>query len=94
MVGTQGLGPQIFPHSSSRTPRINVLEVDVWRRSLDDGSLRRVAKVPYARHELIQPEHFSPDYYQRQIRQIDTYARQRDVLMYFGGVPAMPHITA
>jgi hypothetical protein len=92
MVGTQGLGKQVFPRMSARTPRINVLEVDVWRHSLEDGSLSPIAKVPFSPHDLIRTEHFSPDYYQKQIQQLDdTYARQRDVLMYFGGIPASPH---
>ena len=96
ITGTQGLGNPYFPspHSLrlSHLPRINVLEVDAWRHSLDNGSLCPVAEVPVARHELIRPDDFSPDFYSGEVQRLDgTYARQRDVLMYFGGVPNVPH---
>ena len=91
LVGTQGLGKRITCPRSAAGPRINVLEVDAWKHSLDDGSLRPVAKVPFARKEFIRPEHFSPDIYRQQIETLDSsYTRQRDVLMYYGGVPGVP----
>jgi len=91
LIGTQGWGKRLVLPRSATNPRINVLEVDAWKHSLDDGSLRPVAKVPYARKELIRPEHFSPDFYRQQIETLgSTYTRQRDVLMYYGGVPAVP----
>jgi hypothetical protein len=48
--------------------------------------------VPFARRELIRPQNFSPEFYRQQIETLgETYARQRDVLMYFGGLPIAPN---
>jgi len=44
-----------------------------------------------ARKEFIRPEHFSPEFYRRQIEALgESYAPQHDVLMYYGGPPAAP----
>jgi len=92
IVGTQGWERRAIPRHPVRGPRINVLEVDTWKHSLEGGTLRPVAMVPFARRELIHPQNFSPDFYRQQIETLgETYARQRDVLMYYGALPSAPN---
>src|ERR1051325_3541184 len=87
LIGSQGLGLPLYSFCQN-SPRLNVLEVDAWKHFLDDGTLHPVALVPFARNELIQPDHFSPEIYRRKLASLSqTYAPQRDVLMYFGGLP-------
>ncbi len=91
MEGTEGWGKRPMRTITPASPRLNVLEVDVWRHSLEDGSLKPIAKLPFSRRELVRSDQFSPRLYQRYLERLGhTYARQQDVLMYYGGVPSTP----
>ena len=94
IVGAQG--------SVHRTPaalsgtRLSVFETDAWRHSLDTGALDPVPQVPLPktwdrRKDLLRGTNFTPDAYLEQIATFrGAFSRQRDILMYYGGIRRHP----
>jgi hypothetical protein len=95
LLGTQAWGPQYLLKNPMQGPRISVFETDTWRHSLVDGSLTSVPQLPLPnkpwKSDLLRGAHFTPDAYLDQIAGLqNTYCRQRDILMYYGGVRRHP----
>jgi hypothetical protein len=93
LLGTQAWGPSL-PHSKVG-PRVSVFETDTWRHSLADGSMESVPQLPLPRKpwkaDLLRGANFTPDAYLEQIAALqNTYCRQRDILMYYGGIRRRP----
>ena len=88
-------GPPLTPPPAE--PRVNVLETDGWRQSLRDGRLEPVPQLPFPRAsrgstDLLPKAHFTPAAYLEQIKSLQrTYSRQRDILMYYGGIRYRPN---
>jgi hypothetical protein len=87
-------------------PRVTVFETDAWRHSLQDGSLEPVAQVPLPpayslwhtlsrrppSTDLLRGAEFTADAYLQQIAALhQAYGRQRDILMYYGGIRRRPN---
>src|SRR6185437_7138795 len=83
--------------------RLAVLELDTWRRSLRSGRERPVAHVVGRRpwpgllfvgkesSDLLEGASFTPEAYLKEIERLGRiYFQQRDVLMYYGGMPPHP----
>jgi hypothetical protein len=94
IVGAEGWrSPQ---PASVAGPRLSVLETDAWRHFLDTGALEPVAQVPLPsawdrRKDLLRGAHFTPEAYLKQIAMLrHSYSRQRDILMYYGGIRRRP----
>jgi hypothetical protein len=95
MVGTQAWGPFRESLASKAGPRVSVLETDTWRHSLIDGRLISVPQLPLPgrtqRADLLHGAHFTAVAYLEQIEALrSTYSRQRDILMYYGGIRLRP----
>src|SRR5262245_59455985 len=93
LLGTQAWGP-IQPHTMTG-PRVSVFETDTWKHSLADGSMETVPQLPLPRKpwkaDLLRGANFTPDAYLEQIAALqNTYCRQRDILMYYGGIRRRP----
>src|SRR5438128_1015912 len=95
MVGTRG-SAALPAHSGG--PRVNVFETDAWRHSLRDGRLQPVPRLPMPvsfgftrRTDLLRGARFTPAAYLAQIETLQgSFSRQRDVLMYYGGIRRRP----
>src|SRR5207237_8819501 len=93
ILGTQAWGPA--QPRGKNGPRVSVFETDTWRHSLADGSLQAVAQLPLPRKpwraDLLRGANFTPDAYLEQIAALqNAYCRQRDILMYYGGIRRRP----
>lgn len=99
VTGAEGFAAPGDVGLSPALPRLAVLELDTWRRSIRDGRERPVTQLPphwtWRTHlpfvkrspDLLQGAIFTPDAYLQEIERLGRiYSFQRDILMYYGAM--------
>jgi hypothetical protein len=95
LVGAQPWSP-LAEKGSVDEVRLSVFQTDAWKHSFKKGDLKPAAQLPIPKQipqnpDLLRGTRFTPESYLDQIKTLQQgYCKQRDVLMYFGGVRRQP----